>query len=254
MRAPLDTLQRNFASAVLDADTAAALASALLCGERAEQRLALYRGNLHATWEKTLARTYSVVRALVGAEFFAALAQRYGAEHPSATGDLNDFGAEFSRFLSAFEHTQSLPFLADVAALERHLHRAHFAADAVPLRRERIAALSPNELLAARFALHPACAWLQSPFPVASIWLAHQDADVALPCTLDRGEFALIVRPQWTAQALVSRAGEIAALQAIGDGEDMDGAIAAGIRAEANFDFARMIVRWLDHNVIVEPI
>ena len=253
MHAPLDALQRDFAAALLDADTAAALASALLVGERAEQRLALYRGNLHATWDKTLALAYPVVRALVGTEFFAALAQRYGALHPATSGDLHDIGAEFPGFVSAFEHAQSLPYLADVAALEWRLHRAHYAADAVPLRRERIAALSANELLAARFALHPACTWLQSPFPVASIWLAHQQSDVPLPATFECGEIVLIARQQWVAQALVSRAGEVAALQAVRAGSDMDGAIAAGLRAEAKFDFARMFVRWLDYNIIVEP-
>jgi hypothetical protein len=252
MRWPLERLQRDFAAALLDGDTAAALAPSLLAGDRAGLRLALYSGNLDATWENTLARAYPVLRALLGAEFFAALARRYGRLHPSRSGDLNDFGGEFASFVSAFEHTQSLPYLADVAALEWRVHRAAFAADATPLRRERLAALSPDELLATRFALHPACAWLRSPFPVASIWLAHQESDVALPDTLDRGECALIVRPQWTAQALLARPGELAALQAIGDGEDIDGAIAAGLRAEPDFDFARLIVRWLDYNVIVE--
>ena len=254
MRWPLERLQREFAAQLLDGDGAACSSRELLAGAQCEQRLALYRAGLEATWEKALARAYPVVRALLGAEFFAALTRRYARLHASCSGDLNDFGATFASFVSAFEQVRAVPCLADVAALEWRVHRAAFAADAEPLRRERLAAWSPQELLDARFALHPACSWLQSPFPVASLWRAHQPGSgVPEPALPEHGEWALIVRPRWTPQVLVARAGEIAALQALRDGADIDGAIAAALGAEPHFDFARAIVRWLDHTVITEP-
>jgi len=141
----------------------------------------------------------------------------------------------------------------DVAALEWSVHVAHYAADAAGLKRERISALPPDELLAARFALHPACAWLRSPFPVASIWLAHQpQAAVALPDSLDRRELALVVRPRWRVEVLLSTRGELAALSCLREGADVETAITAGLRAEAGFAFPKALVRWLEYSVLVD--
>jgi len=254
MRWSLEHLQHRFAAAVDDSAASSSLTDMVTADPvRAQlaQRLALYRGNAASAAETALRHAYPVVRALVGDEFFAALARAYARACPSTSGDLGRFGAQFPSFVSAFEHAQELPYLADVAELEWRLYRAYFAADAEPLGRERIVVLSPNELLAARFTLHPACSWMRSPFPAASIWLAHQDAaQEGFPRALDRGECALIVRPRWHAEVLVSRAGEIAALEALRAGEDIDTAIAAALYAEADFDLARALVRWLDFGVL----
>lgn len=254
MLARLEHLQADFAAALADPDAAPALVPALAGRDaRALDRVALYRGNVNAAWEKALANAYPVVRALVGDEFFGGLARAYARTHPSVSGDLNRFGSRFAEFIDAFEHAQSLPYLGDVAALEWSVHVAHYAADAVPLSRERIAALPPDELLAARFALHPACAWLRSPYPIASIWLAHQpQAAVALPDSLDRRELVLVVRPRWRVEVLLTSPGELAALARLREGVDVEGAITAGLRAEPGFAFPKALVRWLDYAVLVD--
>ena len=254
MSARLDRLQADFAAALAESSAVPGLMPALVRHDaRVPDRLALYRGNVSAAWEKALANAYPVVRALVGDEFFSGLARAYGRAHPSVSGDLNRFGARFAEFIDGFEHTRSLPYLGDVAALEWSVHAAHYAADPVALTRERIAALPPDELLMARFALHPACAWLRSPFPIASIWLAHQpQTTIALPDSIDRGELALVVRPRWRVEVLSSSSGEIAALARLREGADVEAAITAGLQADPEFAFPRALVRWLDCAVLVE--
>ncbi len=255
MSARLDRVQADFAAALAESSAVPGLLSALLVHDaRASDRLALYRGNVSAAWEKALANAYPVVRALVGEEFFGGLARAYGRAHPSDSGDLNRFGTRFGEFIDAFEHTRSLPYLGDVAALEWCVHVAHYAADPPPLARERIAALPPEKLLMSCFALHPACAWLRSPFPIASIWLAHQpQAVIGLPDSLDRGELALVVRPRWRVEVLASSAGELAALGQLREGADIEDAITAGLHADPEFAFPKALVRWLDCAVLVEP-
>ena len=254
MSARLERVQADFAAALAEPGVAAALLPSLVrCDARVLDRLALYRGNVSAAWDKALANAYPVVRALVGDEFFSGLARAYGRAHPSVSGDLNRFGARFAEFIDGFEHTRSLPYLGDVAALEWSVHTAHYAADPVALTRERIAAFRPDELLAARLALHPACAWLRSLFPISSIWLAHQpQATVGLPDSLDRGELALVVRPRWRVEVLSSSSGELAALARLREGADVEAAITAGLRADAEFAFPKALVRWLDYGIIVE--
>jgi hypothetical protein len=251
----LDRLQADFAAALVDSSAASTVVPALAGKDaRALDRLALYRGNVSAAWEKALANAYPVVRALVGDEFFSGLACAYGRAHPSVSGDLNRFGARFAEFIDGFEHTRTLPYLGDVAALEWSVHAAHYATDPVALTRERIAALPPDALLMARFALHPACAWLRSPFPIASIWLAHQpQATAALPDSLDRGEIALVVRPRWRVEVLLSSSGELAALARLRAGADVEAVITAGLQADPEFAFPKALVRWLDCAVLVEP-
>jgi hypothetical protein len=254
MSRPLERVQTAFAAALADPAAAAALAPALVARDtRTLERLALYRGNVSAAWERALANTYPVVRALVGDEFFAALARAYGRAYPSVSGDLNRFGAHLARFVAGFEHAQSLPYLGDVATLEWAVHRAHYAADAVVLTRERVVALPPVELLSARFGLHPACFCVDSRFPVARIWQAHQpQTQVPLPESLDCREFALVVRPSWRVEVLVSSAGEIAALAQVCSGTDVERAIAAGLEADPAFDFPKALVRWLDFAILTE--
>src|SRR6478736_3545983 len=156
MSAQLESVQADFASALAESGASAALLPALVADDaRVLDRLALYRGNVRAAWEEALASAYPVVRALVGDEFFGGLARAYGYVHPSNSGDLNRFGARFGEFIDTFEHTRALPYLGDVAVLEKSVHAAHYAADPVALTRERIGALAPGELLMTRFALHP---------------------------------------------------------------------------------------------------
>ena len=251
----LETLQADFSAALFHANPAPLLMSALAGDEtRALDSLALYRVNLRAGWERALTSAYPVVRALVGADFFRGLAHAYGRQHPSVSGDLNRFGANFPAFVSAFEHVRSLPYLGDVAELEWSVHVARYAADSRHLARSCVAALSPHDLLAARFTVNPACAWQRSTFPVVSLWRAHQPhSSVALPRALDSGEWALVVRPRWQPEVLVSGAGEIAALTQLRFGRDMEAAIEAAVQAQPEFDFAKALVRWLDRGVLVDP-
>jgi len=244
----LERLQTDFAGALLDAAGAPELV-----GEPTAERLALYRGNIQSGWRTALAQAYPVVRALVGEEFFSALARAYARTHPSASGDLNAFGASFGGFIDGFPPAQSLPYLGDVATLEWLAHRAHRAADARAFARERIAAISPHELLASQFILHPACAWMQSLYPIASIWRAHQvDAAEALPDSLEQPQSALVIRPHWRVEVAQSSAAEIAALAQLHAGGDMDAAIGAALFEDRQFDFGKALLRWLDLGVLVD--
>ena len=126
----LARLQADFLDAVVDPANAGR-APALRAGRiGSAERLAVYRHNLHSNWRAALADTHPVVERLVGPAFFGEAARRYAIAHPSASGDLNRFGAGFARFLGAYEHARDLPYLADVARLEWAWHECFHAADA----------------------------------------------------------------------------------------------------------------------------
>ena len=251
---PLEHIQRVFAAALADNAHVTALLPLIEQRDvRAAERIALYRGNLSAVWEKALADAYLVSRQLVGEEFFNALARAYGSACPSQSGDLNRFGDRFAQFVATFAHAQSLPYLSDVARLEWSVYRAQYAADAPSISRTRLVALLPEQLLHASCLLHPACAWIESPFPIVTIWQAHQDdAAIALPDKLDQAEYALVVRPQWRAHVLSSSAAEFAALARMREGKDFAAVIESGLEVDARFDFAAALLRWLEHRLLVD--
>jgi len=234
------------------ADTTPNLDRLLVHPEGARERLGLYRAGIAAAQRRALANAYPVVRALVGEEYFAGLADAYGRDHPSTSGDLNLFGASLASFVCGVPGVASLPYLADVATLEWAVHRAYFAADAVPLSGEHFATLTPEALLARCFALHPACAWVASEFPIVTMWQAHQrDSGVALPVDTSRAETALVVRPRWQVEVYLASVAEAAFLAALREGETLETAIAAGMATGETFDFAAALVRWLDAGVLV---
>ena len=240
--------QQAFATALLD--TAATLPS--FAGAAVPQRFALYRGNLSATWRRTLGHAYPVVLALVGEEFFGGLARAYGRQYPSDSADLNHFGTRFADFLSSFPPAAELPYLPDMARLEWAVHLAHYAADAQALAPEALAALHPDQLEARRFTLHPACALLASNWQVAALWQAHQDGEGQgmFPHDMQVASWALVCRPRWKAQVLVADAAAHAALLVLQQGRTFGAALDAAFERDPAFDLAAHLRQWLAHAVL----
>jgi uncharacterized protein (UPF0276 family) len=240
--------QQAFATALLD--TAATLPS--FTGEVVSERFALYRGNLSATWRRTLGHAYPVVLALVGEQFFAGLARAYGRQYPSDSADLNHFGARFADFLSGFPPAAELPYLPDMARLEWAVHLAHYAADAQVLAPEALAALHPDQLEVRRFSLHPACALLASNWQVAALWQAHQDGEGQgmFPHDMQVASWALVCRPRWKAQVLVVDAAAHAALLVLQQGQTFGAALDAAFERDPAFDLAAHLRQWLAHAVL----
>lgn len=249
--APLDALvagQQAFATALLD--TAAALPS--FAGAAVLERFSLYRGNLSATWRRTLGHAYPVVLALVGEEFFGGLARAYGRQYPSDNADLNQFGERFADFLAVFPPVADLPYLPDMARLEWAVHLAHYAADAQGMAPESLAAMHPDQLEARRFSLHPACALLASNWQVAVLWQAHQDGEGQgmFPQDMQVASCALVCRPRWKAQVLVVDAAAHAALLALRQGQTFGAALDAAFELDPAFDLAAHLRQWLAHAVL----
>jgi uncharacterized protein (UPF0276 family) len=243
--------QQLFAGALFDArQTPQVLAQ--FKGEQNEHRFALYRGNLSATWDKTLAAAYPVIRQLVGEEFFGGLAQAYGREHPSDSGDLNRFGAHFAGFLRHFPHVADYPYLPDMATLEWTLHRAHYAPSAEAVTPQQMAALSPEQIETARMQLHPACTLLASDWATIALWQAHQpDSGVEFPAELALPCHGLVTRPQWKTQVLPLDPASHAALSVLAAGGEFGAALDAAFELDEAYDVAGNLRRWMDCALIV---
>ena len=151
---------------------------------------------MHRALGEALAAAYPAVQRLVGVEFFAATARAYHAQEDTRSATLTRHGAGFADFLAAFPPVAHLPYLADVARLERAWLEALHAADGPTVDAARVMArLDGAEQLT--FAPHPAARLVASQYPVVTIWQANQpgSAPGAGREILDVPEAALVTRP-----------------------------------------------------------
>ncbi|WP_372800798.1 HvfC/BufC N-terminal domain-containing protein [Paracoccus seriniphilus] len=135
--------------------------------DEAAQRFAVYRNNVAHSLREALARRFPVIRRLVGAEFFDAMAGEFIAAHPPRSPVLQEWGGDFAGFLGLFPPVSGLPYLPDVARVEWARGRAYHAADLLPLPAEQLRDDQPLHL-------HPSVQILRSSYPVVSIWQANQ--------------------------------------------------------------------------------
>lgn len=235
-------LLERIADPSLSAETAPALNPA---------GLAVYRNNYRVGLIDTMAFIYPVCRQLVGGDFFTGLARVFIGGHPSLSGNLHLYGAAFGDFVAGFEHARELPYLADVARLEWRVHRAYYAADAAPADSAALAAFPQQRWGELKLRPLPDVAALLSPWPAASIWLAHQRQPVELNVDLhSQPEAMLIYCLQGRVQVEIVGAGLAALLQAFRDGATLEAAVEQALAAEAGFDLQAGLLRLFQQRLI----
>lgn len=159
-------------------------------------RFDVYRNNVAWGLMNALAEAYPVVLRLTGREFFDALAHAYTEKHRPASPVLHEYGANFGDFIETFDAARTLPFLADVARLERYWLEAYHAADHAWLHLSLLSAVPERDIDRLRLGLHPSLRLFQSRYPAVSIWQAHQAAEFPDLSTIAfEPEHAVIVRP-----------------------------------------------------------
>ena len=177
---------------IFQSDLARAIAEV---GPAEEAHIGVYRNNHHHAVGNALADAYPVVQALVGEVFFVGLARAFATAHPPRKKSLVAYGAELPGFIAAFEPARSLPYLADVARLERAWLEALHSADCAVLAMEDLTA-AVERLEAARLIPHPATRLLISPFPIFQIWDAHRGGGTPERLKLvGEGQGVLVTRP-----------------------------------------------------------
>jgi Putative DNA-binding domain len=154
--------------------------------------LRIHRNTSAKAAQDALADNYPVVRALVGDHAFEGVATDFVDAHPPVDPRLCLYGEAFDQFLGSYAPFAELPYLADVASVERMVITALFAADAQVLDGSKIVLDLDHALT-----LHPAVCFSRFASPAASLWQAHQpDApDDGLDQINWRFETVLVTRP-----------------------------------------------------------
>lgn len=164
-------------------------------GTPGAQRLAVYAHGYRARLRQALEDVYPALRHLLGETEFSTLAAAYAARHPSRHYNLSRAGERVPEFLAGWTLTSRLPFLPDLAALERLVSRAFHAPERPPRDLSGLAGLSPGDWEQLRFTFQPSVGVLSSAWPVLDLWQARAQPRDAIDIKVDgRAQAVLVYR------------------------------------------------------------
>ncbi len=243
-----------FAKGLLDPQSARPDHVAGPGGKGAEKRYNVYRNNVTVSLVNALADIFPAVQKLTGEAFFRAMAREYVRAHPPTSPLLFRYGQDFAAFIDGFPPAQSLPYLGDVARVERAWLTAYHAADAVPMAPDVLGAIPPDRLAGVRFVMHPAFAVIASPYPVFRIVMMNRDRMPLEKVDMRQPEPVLITRPQMDVLATPLGPGADTFLIALADGATLGEAAAIALGAHETFDLNAALTTLLANGACIDAI
>ncbi len=164
-----------------------------------------------------------------------------------------DYGATFPRFIGTFEPAKRVPYLTDVARLERAWVEAYHAAEAPPIDPAGLATIDSQRLPQVRFTLHPSVRVVRSSFPALQIWLMNIEG--GMPTAVDifsGGENALVVRPVAEVEVRRVPAGAANFIMGLAAGASVADATTLALDEDSNFDLISVLRDLFAVHAIVE--
>ena len=219
----------------------------------AQPAFAVYRNTVMKGCIDALQANYPAVTRLVGEEWFRAAASVYVRQSPPTDPVLINYGAGFANFLVRFEAAAELPYLPDVARLDRYWTEAHVAPDDKMLDPATVAGLGPEALASAVLRPHAAARWAWFPdAPIYSIWSRNRNDELPAGDLEWKSEGALIVRPDDTVRWMPIDAASSAFLDACANGLTLAAAADAALKAQVDTDLAHLLSVLLANSVFSE--
>ncbi|MDX8517452.1 HvfC/BufC N-terminal domain-containing protein [Mesorhizobium dulcispinae] len=245
--------QHDFAKALLDAARATPPGLVGPDGLPSPRRFAVYRNNVVTGLIETLKENYPAVHRIVGDEFFRAMAGQFAITHPPRSPIMLDYGAGFPEFIDGFEPAATVPYLADVARIERAWIEAYHAADAEPLSAADLLAIDQDRLAQVRLALHPSLRVMQSRFPALTIWRMNIAGGEPAYVDLDAGgEDALIIRPGAEVRVHQIPMGAAALVRSLGAGGPVVAAAIAALEVTIHFDLSATLAGLIESGAFTD--
>lgn len=218
--------------------------------DRRAPGFAIYRNTVLTGCVDALVSLYPAVHRLGGDDWMRAVALDLARADPPAGGDLQHYGERFPAFLDRVLAGTDLPWMGEVAQLDRLWSESHVAADATVLGLHEFAALAQagdDRLARSRLVPHPAARWHWSAeWPAFSLWQAARDAADDPNPPHWHGEGALMTRPAGAVRGHPMSAAEGALLDACADGLPLGAALDAVHARFPDLDPGAALGRLLD--------
>lgn len=215
--------------------------------------LAVYRNNYRVSLMEMLAIAYPIIKQLVGDSFFEGLAREFVCATPSRSGNLHVYGEGFASFIRHFSHARSLPYLADVAAMEWGLHRGYYAADYTAFDGASIGQVPQDQWGELKLPLAPPCTLLQSAWALDQIHAYHQPGHSAKPFALEQAQHLIVFRLHGQMQLRQLDPAGYRFMQCLQQEQTLDQATSSALAIDPDFDLQGLLLAGLQSGWFCQP-
>ena len=236
----------DFTPALLDPERAPPTIVSGPNGKAVGRRYNVYRNNVTVSLINALVATFPATQRITGADFFRAMARFHVRAAPPTSPLLFEYGHDFPDFIERYEYARSMPWLADVARIERAWLDAYHAADAEPLTPQALASIPPEQLSDVVLTPHPAARIVCSCFPAISIFVANRNDSPVSHVEATDPEDALVTRPGLEVTLRHLPSGGAAFLSRLIEGETFGAAAAAAFANSPQFDLSANIAGMIE--------
>jgi hypothetical protein len=236
----------EFATALIDPNRETPAVVTGPSGKAAIKRYNVYRNNITVSLIEALAAIYPAVQRITGVEFFRAMARSHIRATPPTSPLLFEYGRDFPAFIEHYDHARSMPWLADVARVERAWLDAYHAADAEPLSPATLGSFSPDRVAELVFVAHPATSIERSRFSAVTIFAANRGEAPVERIDASAPEDALITRPDLDVVVRHLPPGGAVFLTDLIAGRSLGEAAASALDASPGFDIASHIAGMIE--------
>jgi hypothetical protein len=243
-----------FASALVDPACATPAVVTGPAGKGAQKRYDVYRNNVTVSLINALAAVYPAVQRITGVDFFRAMARFHVRATPPTSPLLFEYGRDFPAFIQQYEYASSMPWLADVARIERAWLDAYHATDADPLSPAALAAVPHERLADLVFIAHPATRIVRSRFSAVTIVAGNRGNDPVGRIDASTPEDALITRPDLEVVLRLLPAGGATFIEALMSRRSLGEAATSALEISPSFDIAANIAGMIEAGAFTKII
>jgi hypothetical protein len=218
-------------------------------GKGAVKRYNVYRNNVTVSLIDALVAIYPAVQRITGTEFFRAMARFHVRATPPTSPLLFDYGRDFPAFIENYEYAQAMPWLADVARIERAWLDAYHAADGLALPAATLAQVPADRLGDIIFRVHPATRIVRSAYPAGAIFAMNRGDGPVTSLKSSAAEDALITRPDMEVDVRLLPPGNATFLASLIGGATLAEATSKAFDETPSFDLSASIAGMVEAGV-----
>lgn len=244
--------QSRFARYAFGRDEPEGLPEIEFQGIRIAEGFQAYRRSVRLNLATTIERIYPLIATIIGHRLMRVVALDYQDHYPSLSGDLNDYGDQFYRFLKTHESVVSLPYLPDVAQLEWAIHEVYREANSLMMNPDEMTKIPPEQWGFLRFKLATHFRIQESLYPLFRIWEVNQthfegDQSVNFSCA----QTVLVIRRNFKVEVRPLENGERQVLKSLAQGLCLEEAIdALPLNSVEDFDLSSFLNQLLTSGLV----
>jgi len=158
--------------------------------------LTIYRNTVYKGLADAIAASFPSVLKVVGPDWMREAAVIFARSHLPENPILINYGASFPDWLRLFEPAHDMPYLADLARLDRLWTESHLAEDSAPLDAQILTKVAPETLAGLTLHLIASARLVRFQSSIHDLWKALRCPDRSEDLELDdRPQSVLVWRP-----------------------------------------------------------